>query len=206
METSILVKKLDRLGRDPADMIQLIKKFAQNGVAVRFLDDGFSTEGTMRKMVVTILSAVAQDERERLLERTNERRLEAKAKGVRFGRKPRIDGECVLRLYSDGLGATDIARQMKIDRSDVYKIFRKTIELHLQPLLYPHFVLENSIKKAYRSKKFHKQRTTGKFFADVGKRICLVQVRLVQISNFISLIPVSLPHFSSLKVVLRGAI
>ena len=68
----ILVKKLDRLGRDTADMIQLIKEFDENGVAIRFLDDGISTEGTMGKMVVTILSAVAQAERERILERTNE--------------------------------------------------------------------------------------------------------------------------------------
>ena len=55
----ILVKKLDRLGRDTADMIQLIKKFDSIGVAIRFLDDGISTEGKMGKMVVTILSAVA---------------------------------------------------------------------------------------------------------------------------------------------------
>lgn len=61
----ILVKKLDRLGRDTADMIQLIKQFDEMGVAVRFLDDGISTEGTMGKMVVTILSAVAQAERQR---------------------------------------------------------------------------------------------------------------------------------------------
>ncbi|WP_215421161.1 recombinase family protein, partial [Escherichia coli] len=35
----ILVKKLDRLGRDTADMIQLIKEFDAQGVAVRFIDD-----------------------------------------------------------------------------------------------------------------------------------------------------------------------
>jgi len=78
----ILVKKLDRLGRDTADMIQLIKEFDQAGVAVRFIDDGISTEGAMGKMIVTILSAVAQAERQRILERTNEGRIEAKAKGV----------------------------------------------------------------------------------------------------------------------------
>ncbi|ETE29606.1 DNA invertase [Escherichia coli LAU-EC7] len=68
----ILVKKLDRLGRDTADMIQLIKEFDAQGVAVRFIDDGISTDGDMGQMVVTILSAVAQAERRRILERTNE--------------------------------------------------------------------------------------------------------------------------------------
>ena len=40
-----------------------------------------STEGEMGKMVVTVLSAVAQAERHRILERTNEGRIEAKARG-----------------------------------------------------------------------------------------------------------------------------
>ena len=121
----ILVKNLDRLGRDTADMIQLIKEFDENGVAIRFLDDGISTEGTMGKMVVTILSAVAQAERERILERTNEGRLEARAKGVSFGRKPRINSGRVLTLRGEGLGATEIAKQMKIGRSTVYKILHE---------------------------------------------------------------------------------
>jgi DNA invertase Pin-like site-specific DNA recombinase len=118
----ILVKRLDRLGRDTADMIQLIKEFDNLGVAVRFLDDGISTEGTMGKMVVTILSAVAQAERQRILERTNEGRMEAKSKGVKFGRKRTIDREKVLALHEKGIGATDIARQMGIGRSTVYKL------------------------------------------------------------------------------------
>ncbi|VCW27943.1 Transposon Tn3 resolvase [Escherichia coli] len=53
-----------------ADMIQLIKEFDAQGVAVRFIDDGISTDGDMGQMVVTILSAVAQAERRRI--RTHE--------------------------------------------------------------------------------------------------------------------------------------
>lgn len=70
----ILVKKLDRLDRDTTDTIQLIKEFDSQGIAIRFIDDGLSTDGEMEKMVVTILSAVAQAERQRILERTNEGR------------------------------------------------------------------------------------------------------------------------------------
>jgi DNA invertase Pin-like site-specific DNA recombinase len=120
----VLVKKLDRLGRDTADMIQLIKEFDAMGVAIRFIDDGINTEGTMGKMVVTILSAVAQAERQRILERTNEGRVEAKSKGVKFGRKPSIDREKVIALRDQGMGATEIARQMKIGRATVYTILQ----------------------------------------------------------------------------------
>ncbi len=121
----LLVKKLDRLGRDTADMVQLIKEFDNRGVAIRFLDDGISTEGTMGRMVVTILSAVAQAERQRILERTHEGRVEAQAKGVKFGRKRTIDREKILSLHEQGMGATDIARQMSIGRSTVYKLLNE---------------------------------------------------------------------------------
>lgn len=121
----ILVTKLDRLGRDTADMIALIKEFDNVGVSIHFLDDGISTEGTMGKMVVTILSAVAQAERQRILERTNEGRIEAKANGVKFGRKRTIDREKLLMLRQQGFGATEISKQMEIGRSTVYKLFKE---------------------------------------------------------------------------------
>ncbi len=117
----ILVKKLDRLGRDTADMIQLIKEFDAQGVAVRFIDDGISTDGDMGQMVVTILSAVAQAERRRILERTNEGRQEAKLKGIKFAAGVPWTN-VVLTLHQKGTGAAEIAHQLSIARSTVYKI------------------------------------------------------------------------------------
>lgn len=121
----IVIKRLDRLGRDTADMVQLIKEFTHMGVTLRFLEDGISTEGAMGEMIVTILSAVAQAERHRILERTNEGRLEAKARGIKFGRKPTVDRIKLDHLKASGLGATAIARQMNIGRSTVYKLLHK---------------------------------------------------------------------------------
>jgi DNA invertase Pin-like site-specific DNA recombinase len=121
----ILVTKLDRLGRDTADMIQLIKQFDAIGVYVRFLDDHISTEGEMGKMVVTILSAVATAERKRILERTNEGRLEAKAQGMKFGRKRSVNRKQLLQLKAENIGATEIAKQMRIGRATVYKILKE---------------------------------------------------------------------------------
>ncbi len=79
----------------------------------------------MGKMVVTILSAVAQAERQRILERTNEGRIEAKAKGIKFGRKRTINREQIVAMKNTGIGATDIARQMNIGRSTVYKLLKE---------------------------------------------------------------------------------
>ena len=121
----VLVTKLDRLGRDTADMIQLIKEFDSIGVAIRFLDDGISTEGTMGKMVVTILSAVAQAERQRILERTNEGRLEAQKKGVKFGRKRSVNRKQLWDMHKKGFSSSEIANQMSIGRSTVYKCLKE---------------------------------------------------------------------------------
>ena len=118
----IIIKKLDRLGRDTADMVSLIKEFDSAGVKVRFLDDGISTEGSMGKMVITILAAVAQAERERIMERTNEGRQAAKSKGVKFGRKQSIDRDKFASLVKSGAGATEISKAMNIGRSTVYKL------------------------------------------------------------------------------------
>ena len=76
----------------------------------------------LTKLGVTILSAVADAERQRILERTNEGRLEAKAKGVRFGRKPSVDRKAVRSLYAQGVGATEITNRLKIGRSTAYKV------------------------------------------------------------------------------------
>ncbi len=124
-DDTLVVTKLDRLGRDTADMIHLVKEFNSMGIAVRFLEDGISTEGTMGKMVVIILAAVAQAERHRILERTNEGRLAAKSKGIKFGRKRSIDRARFKELLDAGVGGTAIAKQMNISRAAVYKLIRE---------------------------------------------------------------------------------
>ena len=104
-------------------MVNLIKEFDQMGVYIRFLDDGIATEGTMGKMVITILSAVVLAERKHILERTNEGRLEAQAKGVKFDRKRSIDRKKIL-ILNDTMSPSEIAQKMEIGRSTIYKILK----------------------------------------------------------------------------------
>lgn len=122
----LLVKKLDRLGRNTTDMIRIIEELSQRGITIQFLDDGISTEGTMGKMIVTILSAVAQAERERILERTNEGRKAAITRGVKMGRKPRITAEQKKQIRqavgAQQLSKTKIAHKFGISRQKLYTI------------------------------------------------------------------------------------
>ena len=76
--------------------------------------------------MTTSLVLPPEAERARILERTNEGRIDAKAKGIKFGRKRTINRNKVKSLNADGVGATDISRQLKIGRSTVYKILGET--------------------------------------------------------------------------------
>lgn len=60
-------------------MINIVDVCYKKGIAIRFLENGLSIEGAMGKMVMQILATVAEAERERILERTNEGRMVAMA-------------------------------------------------------------------------------------------------------------------------------
>jgi DNA invertase Pin-like site-specific DNA recombinase len=48
----IICTEMDRLGRNTADMIGVVDDCYKKGIAIRFLENGLSTEGTMGKMVI----------------------------------------------------------------------------------------------------------------------------------------------------------
>jgi len=123
----IVISRLGRLGRDLARSIHLIEYFNNNKIALRFVDDGFSTENSQGSLVLAVLIAVDRAERRRIQERTIEGRLEAKGKGVKFGRKPFVDRDMVQMLRLQGIRASEIARQMKIGRSTVYKVLQSLL-------------------------------------------------------------------------------
>ncbi len=121
----IVITKLDRLGRNTADMIRIIEELSLRGITIQFLEDGISTEGSMGRMVVTILAAVAQAERERILERTNEGRRAAMDRGIKMGRKPSISKairERAIRMVAKGMPKTAVAKELGFSRQKLYDI------------------------------------------------------------------------------------
>lgn len=118
----IICTKMDRLGRNTADMIHIVDACYKKGIAIRFLENGLSTEGTMGKMVIQILAAVAEAERERILERTNEGRIAAMASGVRFGRKPHPAASSALTLIKQGESARFVQQKTGISRSTYFRL------------------------------------------------------------------------------------
>jgi DNA invertase Pin-like site-specific DNA recombinase len=118
----VLVTKMDRLGRNTLDMVSLVEDFSSRDVVVRFLDDGLDTSGETGKLIITILAAVAQAERARILERTNEGREAAKERGVRFGRPSEVDNEKFIQLWEQDASIKAITEKLSISRQYVYKL------------------------------------------------------------------------------------
>ncbi|WP_159282747.1 recombinase family protein [Rahnella variigena] len=122
----IICTKMDRLGRNTADMIHIVDACYKKGIAIRFLENGLSTEGTMGKMVIQILAAVAEAERERILERTNDGRIAAMAAGVKFGRKPHQKSALARELIQQNTPVKIVMKKSSISRATYFRIKKLT--------------------------------------------------------------------------------
>lgn len=118
----LIVTRLDRLGRDTRDVLNIIHECEQRGAYVTVLDPHVSTKGEMGKVILTVLGMVAQMERRFIKERQREGIDRAKAKRTYSGGKPRIDRELVLALHTNGVGPSAIAKAAQCSRMQIYRI------------------------------------------------------------------------------------
>jgi DNA invertase Pin-like site-specific DNA recombinase len=85
----VLVTKLDRLGRSARELLDLIDAIGKAGAAFRSLGDPlWDTSSSQGRLF--LLAAIAEFERDLIRERTGEGRKRAMAKGIKFGRKPKL--------------------------------------------------------------------------------------------------------------------
>ena len=118
----LIVARLDRLGRDTRDVLNLIHECEQRQAFVTVLDPHVSTRGEMGHIVLTVLGMVAQMERRFIKERQREGILQAKADGRYAGGKRRLDRKQVLLLTKEGLGPSEVAKRIGCSRMQVYRI------------------------------------------------------------------------------------
>jgi DNA invertase Pin-like site-specific DNA recombinase len=119
---TLVVVKLDRLGRSTRDVLNLVHELETKGAALRVLEPEIDTSRPEGRIILTTLSMVAERELTFIKERQRAGIEAAKAKGVYKGRKKSIDRDAVQRLRAEGIGATEIARRLGIGRASVYKV------------------------------------------------------------------------------------
>ncbi len=123
---TLVVSKLDRLGRDAVDVMQTIRLLGDRNVKVIVLQLG-STDLTSAagKLLLTMLAAVAEMERDLLVERTQAGLQRAKAQGKKLGRPAKTTPEQQRSIKDDlklGVSVSQLARQHSVSRATVIGI------------------------------------------------------------------------------------
>lgn len=129
---TLVVTKLDRLARSTSHLLSILDTLETKGVALRILDFGgasVDTKSPTGKLMLTMFGAMAQFEREMMLERQREGIAKAKRDGKYKGRKPtaRAKRNEVLQLKRDGVRPTDIAKRLGIGRASVYRLLNEPL-------------------------------------------------------------------------------
>lgn len=121
------VHSIDRLARNMADLLELVKTINGAGCAIRFHKEGLTFSGDaspMQVLQLNMMGAFAQFERSLILERANEGRAAAKERGVKFGRKAALGKSDAKRLKSlklEGWSVAKLAREFSVSRQTVYR-------------------------------------------------------------------------------------
>lgn len=120
----LMVTKLDRLARSVRNLGEIVEELEGKRVGLRVLDLGLDTSNATGKLMLNVLGAVAQFEREMMLERQREGIAKAKAEGRYRGRTPtaRFKQAEVLRLLAAGTRKSEIARKLGISERSVYRV------------------------------------------------------------------------------------
>jgi DNA invertase Pin-like site-specific DNA recombinase len=85
----VITPAVDRLSRDTTDLLVIAREMRRAGAGIRSLAEPFlDTTSDFAEIIFAILGVAAKLERRRILERTARGRADAKAKSVKFGRKP----------------------------------------------------------------------------------------------------------------------
>jgi DNA invertase Pin-like site-specific DNA recombinase len=122
----LVVTRIDRLARSVANLQDIVRTLREKGANLLVTEQKVDTSTAAGKCFFDMLGVFAEFETNLRKERQMEGIAKAKAKGVYKGRKPIIDVDEVRRLKEEGLGATEIAKRLKIVRSSVYRVLAET--------------------------------------------------------------------------------
>ena len=125
----LIVTKLDRLGRNAMDVRATVDALAALGVKVHCLAlGGVDLTSPAGKMTMHVIAAVAEFERDLLIERTQAGLSRAKAEGKALGRPAALTGEQQLRVLqrrAAGVSLGDLARQFGVSRAAIQRVEKR---------------------------------------------------------------------------------
>ena len=130
---SVVVWKLDRLGRSVKDLINITNSWKENGVVFISIKDAIDTSTPTGRFFFNIMASLTELEREMIRERTTAGLKAAKARGRLGGRPAGLSDEAkvkalgVKRMYDGGASLIEIMNKYKITKPTIYKYIRTII-------------------------------------------------------------------------------
>lgn len=128
---TLVVWRLDRLGRSLPHLIEIVQKLEAAGVALKSLTEGIDTTTPSGRLVFHLFGALAQFERELIRERTVAGLAAARARGRKGGRPPKLSAEklrVAQRLLKDPESTVaEVARELGVHRSTLHKALQGTV-------------------------------------------------------------------------------
>lgn len=126
---TVVIESLSRLGRSTKDLIELTELFHTKGVHLVSLKESIDTSTSTGKLLFTLMSAIAQFERDVIADRTREGLNAARARGRKGGR-PKINSDAVkkaIKLYNTGeYSIKEIEELTGVKKSTLYRNLTKT--------------------------------------------------------------------------------
>ena len=127
-QDTLIVAKLDRLGRDTLDVISSIENLTSLGVSVAVLGLGVLDQSPQSRLTLTMLAAISQFERELISERTKAKLAQLKSEGVKLGRPVKIDDAALKvradHLFSQGLSWRRVASELGVALSTLQRLMK----------------------------------------------------------------------------------
>ena len=124
---TVVIESLSRLGRSTKDLLNLMGEFKSKGVKVISLKEDIDTDSPTGQLILTVLSAISQFERDVIVQRTKEGIQSAKDRGIKFGR-PKADVraiEKVLALYdTHSYSYREISELTGVSVSTIYRYLK----------------------------------------------------------------------------------
>lgn len=128
----LIVTKLDRLGRNAMDVRSTVEKLTEAGIRVYCLAlGGMDLTSAAGKLTMGVISAVAEFERDQMIERTNAGLTRSRASGTKFGRKEALPAgkqSQVLQMLACGESVSKLARDFGTSRQTIMRIRTKALQ------------------------------------------------------------------------------
>jgi DNA invertase Pin-like site-specific DNA recombinase len=121
----VVVSRLDRLARSTRDLLEIAEQLKAAEAGLRSLHEPWAdTTSPAGRMVLTVFAGIAEFERELIHERTRTGRVAAQARGVRFGRPPKLTGDQIKlaqQLIDEGRSVPEVSKILKVHRATLYR-------------------------------------------------------------------------------------